>query len=162
MKRKFIGGIIILVLIAIPIVLYMVLLRKDESIKDGIYIIEDSEEFPNAYIEIEGDVIWIREMDLNSIYPVQQLEWYEELEAEGRPIYSKEFLDQASDYNYIFGERGYNIKYATTFKDGTYINVWNCEIGNSTFSLRITYNSAKDTIKVSDIRGSYAYTFKRK
>lgn len=162
MKKRIIGGIILLVLIALPIVLYMVLLGKDESIKDGIYVIEDCEEFPNAYIEIQGDIIWIRDMDLNSIYPGKLLEVYEKLEAEGRPVYSKEFLAQASDYNYVFGERGYNLKYASTSKQGTYSDVWYCTIGNSTFSLNVIYDSAKETIRIEYITGSDAYTFKRK
>lgn len=162
MKRKIVGGIIILALIALPIILYWLLLGNDDSIKDGIYTIENTDEFPDAYIEFEGDVIWIRNMDLNSIYQERYLNIYESLEERGDTTYSEEYVAKASDYNYVFGERGYNLKNISSYKDGTYINVWNCQIGNSFFSLRIVYDSSKKTIQIQDVSGTDVYTFKRK
>ena len=163
MKKRIVGGIILLVLIALPIVLYWLLLGNDDSMRDGVYRITDSDEYPDAYIEIKDDVIWIHNIDLNSIYQEKVFETYKKRQENmGVYDYSEEEFKKASDYNYVFGERGYSLKYVVPVKDGTFITRYYCSIDESFFSLRFVYDSFKQTIVMDNQFAPMSkFTFKK-
>lgn len=148
MKKKLIF--VVLLVIALPIVL-LVCFRENSELKEGIYRVQDTELYPDAYILVKANSIQFCNIDLNAIYKdelVDRYIFFQESEYGTLSEEEKIEIEKSIDLNKILCEQPYELNYETQIKEG-----WNefsnmfCKI-NSINSFGYLYNANTKTISV--------------
>lgn len=153
MKRKYIISIItVFLLVAVMIVILKFTRKQFNGIADGKYRVVDCPEYPDAYIQVKDNSIQIYNLDINSIYRLEQIEEISKMrENEEIGIFlSDEEIEELSDLNRMFVENSYEVDINKGYKNGTYSYVYKCQCKGNYFGLIFIYDSYEKTIKINN------------
>ena len=142
--------VIVLIILVVPMILFLCF-RDNSELKEGIYKVQESKEYPNAYILVENDSIQFFNIDLNALYKEEMVEryiFYQESEYGKLSDEEKNEIKASIDLNKLLCDQSYKINYETQIKDGwnEYSNMF-CKI-NSINSFGYLYNASLETIYI--------------
>lgn len=159
MKKKVIIVIIAMLVILIPIGIIVGVNLNSDNIRNGKYYVKNCEEYPDAYIEIKAEKIYIHNIDLNALYQEKQLENLRKFVEIYELNYSEEEILLIADLNNTFSVEGYDLSEVAVIKEGTFTYWYPCHVQNTTVGLQITYNSWENTITINN--QGYDFIFKK-
>lgn len=149
-KLKFVAIVIVAILVMVGVFVFVNI--GGAKISEGKYKIIGVEEYPDAYIQVEGNNIQFYNIDLNAIYQQGQLDNYNNMIEKGFPAtYTDEQIKEYSDLNKMFVENSYTIDYETNDdnKSGTFTYIHYCIVDNAAFGFVLEYDSFNKTIQIN-------------
>lgn len=153
MKKKFFKtiGIVVAILISMGGLGTLIFFNYvgDGSYTEGKYIIQNCEEYPDAYIKVKGDTIQFFNIDLNALCQDKKMkDYYRSVEKGNTEPFLEEDLARVSDYNRAFVDNQWTMKYDEYSKSGTFKYVDFCMIEDTLFGIVLHYDSFHKTIEV--------------
>lgn len=158
MKKKIITICVIVVLVLIPVALILWYNLFSGNIRNGKFYVTNCEEYPDAYIEVKDEKIFIYNMDLNALYQEKQIENLRSFNKIYELNFTEEEIMELTDLNYFFSVEGYDASEINPIKLGTFEYWYGCLVQDTTTGLHIKYNSWKNTMVICN--QGYNFTFK--
>ena len=168
-KKKIIKTILIIILILAALTggLFLALLLNgtfSQKLANGKYYIQGNEKYKDAYIEVKGDQIQFRNIDLNDVMLADRVKLYERnIERNPKKKLDEDEFEKAFDFNSWLVDNPYTMEYFPdadnklgTFKYYNYLSN-----GYHWTTVVIHYDSWEKTIKII-YEGNYILTFKKK
>lgn len=112
-KRNIIILLLCCIVIVLPVV-WMVFFSYDSTVSDGRYYVQNSKEYPNAYIEVKDGKAQFFQVDLNFYYKdlvVENYINYENIHNGEMTEEEKKELSESVDLNAMFSEKEVEIEY---------------------------------------------------
>ena len=168
-KKKIIKTILIIILILAALTggVFLTLLLNgtfSQKLANGKYYIQGNEKYKDAYIEVKGDQIQFRNIDLNDVMLADRVKKYERaVERNPNKKLDEEEFENYFDFNRWLVDNPYTMEY---FPDGdnklgTYKYYHYLYNGYVYTTVVIHYDSWEKTIKII-YEGDYILTFKKK
>ena len=145
--KKFIVSLVIVLLAAIPVVVFFLTRGGGSDIAEGKYVLVNDTRFPDAYAVVKGKTIQFFNIDLNAYYQENMIEMYRRVEKNRTEAYtplSDEELFRLTDLNSDFVDNAISFSDVQAQKVGT--KQYNYTFIHEPFGIIIRYDSAQKTI----------------
>lgn len=142
MKKKIKWIVLAAVIIAIPVMIFLVTSQGKINFRKGRYVITECPEYPDAYAIVTKEGIRFYNLDLNELFQEYQFKSLIRFQEMGLISgYSEEELKALSDLNKMFVEKEYPFKKAVVSKASTHEYYYRCEDFLDAIGLTLVYHN---------------------